>query len=485
MNCPRAYDPTCSLQITNVERKNPEEKKSIFASLPLSKANVVLTGSLWQSLSCVVARGELCCSRNIFCDFFSDRDRVPNSQKNGSSNVNNTAHNLSANSRRQNGTGTGGLIDDSIEEIPEEDDFSIGAPGPSNAFSEEYDSNQDATTTISPYAVRDSTFNRPAESPKRLRRINSLAKGACKYTRSDQDSGGTKNNLSRILLFEEGAFETRPEEPAEPLPQKGKAIRNGGPSNTRDENTRATDIEHSTDITTNSELPKEDQVNKRNRFRDQNVKTVDVELYSPRTYVNSESSSQGSKKNRGSPTKDVNGSQKGIIAACLLTGLNTQLLSAYLAAEHPEYIQAQIRPTPPSPSGGSVQAGNGRLNRSRVGHSRDKKHRLFSQRRAKSVDSEPHHPRNTSLPEVRPDWGRAASEPPGSSRETPSAIRNLEPDPDTTSTMPLQFQPEELKSKMADATKARSESSDNVYVAQLKEVKRNCHGQKWSPESFL
>ena len=345
------------------------------------------------------------------------------------------------------------------------------------------------------------------ESPKRLRRIQSLARSA-KYSKPKPEQDKTKRNLTRLLLQEDNdsnypnnlqsreSFDVSVskangkslvkktktvEDPVQRPVQSLSTIKEGPKTEGRLDSNNSS-------ISQPNDKADEAPSKKRNEFKEKRAKTQSIDTgFGSFEIIESEESNE-----KSSNTLD-HGSQKGAIASYLFTGLNTQLLPAYIGSDNQEKIQAQIHTIPEDefqPVDDEVFEDNG-LGRHR------KQDRL--QKRAQSVDLDDRfsargkgsdsrwdHKSKDSVKDKINGLERASSEPPEFEKDFlkgkgPLSHRRQsldhptdEPVRDTVSPSKRKFQPDELKSKMADTSVTSDSVDQDVYVGQLREVSKIC-----------
>ena len=337
------------------------------------------------------------------------------------------------------------------------------------------------------------TETKKEESPKRLRRIQSLARSA-QYNNPTSDQDQTKRNLSRLLLQEDGGT----------FPGQDKTKSNGKSpvkksKNNNDEATNAQNLEtinesrktESEDQTQNTkdkldlktskldqskDNDEQDKVvtEKRNTFQAEK-KTSRHDGFDSFDVIDSDESETLNTDSEHTSNTLEPGSQKGAIASYLFSGLHTQLIPFYVRNENQERIQAQKPHIPENKSQGNITSREQKEDRHRRARSVEYDDRVKA--------SEDKCEDNLSQGDVKKKIDRierASSEPPETEknflrRKSPSSERSLASDQTPRKTCKPtasepKLQPEELKSKMADTSMITGSVDQDVYVTQLRQV---------------
>ena len=352
------------------------------------------------------------------------------------------------------------------------------------------------------------TETKKEESPKRLQRIQSLARSA-QYNNPTSDQDQTKRNLSRLLLQEEDSSFPSQDNLDTAVPKSNgkspaKKSRNNDSQAANAQNletvneSRNTEWEYQTQNTKeiNKDRTQEDYdlslktskldqskdngeqnkvlTEKRNTFKDEK-KASRHRDYGSFDIIESDESETANADSENSSHALEPGSQKEAIASYLFSGLHTQLVPFYVGSANQERIQAQNPHIPENQSQGSATSRKQKDDRHRRAQSVEYDDRVNGAT-CKYEDDLSHGDVKAKINRIE----RASSEPPEIEkdflrRKGPPSERSFTSDQTPSETSQLtatesKFQPEELKSRMADTSMTTDSGDQDVYVTQLREV---------------
>ena len=320
------------------------------------------------------------------------------------------------------------------------------------------------------------------DSPRKLQRIQSLAKSA-NYDDTTHNQDQTKRNLSRLLLQEKDqSFQTHPE--LQDSPDNSTSKSNDKTTVKKSSQARNT-IQPLKRINERHKSESEDQSGS-NEYQYDNTRNKEDVLSEKTTpiknkTINSRQNEFGSfdvidsdESGEVNNTLSEPDSQKGAIASYLFSGLNTQLVPFYVGNENQERIQAQNPHNPENESQLNDVSKSPKEERNRRARSSEPQDGVSnaSNKNDNSVDLS-----HVDVKERRKRLERASSEPPAIEqdflrRKGPASQKSVTSDSSEIS-QPApskpKFQPEELKSRMADSNTTDS-GGQEFYVSQLQEV---------------
>ena len=342
------------------------------------------------------------------------------------------------------------------------------------------------------------TETKKEESPKRLQRIQSLARSA-QYNSQTSDQDQTKRNLSRLLLQEEDSTFPGQDNLNTAVPKSNGKSPVKKSKNNDDQATNAQNLEtinesrktESEDQTQNTEdklglktsnLDQSKDNGEQKKVDTEKRNTCQAEKKTSRHYdfgsfdvIDSDESETLDAESEHTSNALELGSQKGAIASYLFSGLHTQLIPFYVRNENQERIQAQKPHIPENQSQGNATSSKQKEDRHRRAQSVE-----YDDRVNKASDK---YEDNLSQGDVKEKINRierASSEPPETEKnflrsKSLSSERSLASDQipsktcQPTASEP-KLQPEELKSRMADTSMTTDSVGQDVYVTQLREV---------------
>ena len=352
------------------------------------------------------------------------------------------------------------------------------------------------------------TETKKEESPKRLQRIQSLARSA-QHNSPTSDQDQTKRNLSRLLLQEEDSsfpsqnnLDTAVPKSNGKSPAKKSKNNDNQATNTQNLETvnesRKTESEYQTqnskeinkpptqeDCELSLKTSKLDQSKdngeqnkvlreKINTFKDEKKASRHRDFGSFDIIESDESETVNAHSENSSDTLEP-GSQKEAIASYLFSGLHTQLVPFYVGSANQERIQAHNPHIPENQSQGSATSKKQKEDRHRIAQSVEYDDRVNGAT-GKYEDNLSHGDVKEKINRIE----RASSEPPEIEkdffrRKGPPSERSFTSDQTPSEASQLtasesKFQPEELKSRMADTSMTTDSGDQDLYVTQLREV---------------